>query len=407
MNHKINTNYLKLPDSYVFVEINDRIDRHLKHHPDADLIRMGIGDVSLPLPDACLQAMAKAVEELGHSETMHGYGPEVGHKFLRERIAKDYRSKGLPVDWSEVFISDGAGPDASNIVDIFDDSVMVAVTDPVYPAYIETNAMAGRCGESRDGRWTRLEYLPCNKENGFIPPLPSRHVDLLYLCYPNNPTGTVLKRADLQRFVDYALAEDAVILFDGAYEAYIREEDVPHSIYELEGADRCAIEFRSFSKSAGFTGVRCGYTVVPHALKAHLEDGSEVELNRLWARRQGTKFNGASYISQVGATASYLPEAQAQIRDHVDYYLENCRMIRTVFAERGMEVFGGISAPYIWIKTPESHPRSWDFFQYLLEEKGVVGTPGVGFGPEGEGYFRLSGFSTHELTERAMKRILG
>ena len=332
MNHKINTNYLKLPDSYVFVEINDRIDRHLRHHPDADLIRMGIGDVSLPLPDACLQAMAKAVEELGHSETMHGYGPEVGHKFLRERIAKDYRSKGLPVDWSEVFISDGAGPDASNIVDIFDDSVMVAVTDPVYPAYIETNAMAGRCGEYCDGRWTRLEYLPCNKENGFIPPLPSRHVDLLYLCYPNNPTGTVLKRADLQRFVDYALAEDAVILFDGAYEAY---------------------------------------------------------------------------ISQVGASASYMPEAQAQIRDHVDYYLENCRMIRTAFAERGMEVFGGISAPYIWIKTPESHPRSWDFFQYLLEEKGVVGTPGVGFGPEGEGYFRLSGFSTHELTERAMKRILG
>lgn len=407
MNHKINANYLKLPQSYVFVEINDRVDRYLRQHPDADIIRMGIGDVSLPLPDACTRAMKEAVEDLTRSETMHGYGPEVGHKFLRRRIAQYYTDLGLPTDWSEVFISDGAGPDAANIVDIFDDSVKVAVTDPVYPAYIETNAMAGRCGDFVDGRWTRLEYLPCNRENGFVPPLPSEHVDLIYLCYPNNPTGTVLKRADLQRFVDYALREDAVILFDGAYEAYIRDEDVPHSIYELEGAKRCAIEFRSFSKSAGFTGVRCGYTVVPHALVAHLQDGSEVELNQLWARRQGTKFNGASYISQVGAAASYEPEAQAEIREHVDYYLENCRMICEAFAERGLEVYGGESAPYIWIKTPESHPSSWDFFQYLLEEKGVVGTPGVGFGPEGEGYFRLSGFSTHELTEKAMKRILG
>lgn len=396
---KINKNFEKLPGSYLFAEINRRVTKYQEEHPDAKIIRMGIGDVTLPLPPASIEAMHKAVDEMAARETLRGYGPEQGYAFLRELIVKhDFAPYGVELDPSEIFISDGAKSDTANIVDLFSNDVKIAVTDPVYPVYVDSNALAGRAGEYLpEGRWSQLVYLPCNRENDFVPALPNEPVDLIYLCYPNNPTGTTLTRSQLKVFVDYARANKVLILFDAAYEAFIREPDVPRSIYEIEGAKECAIEFRSYSKTAGFTGVRCGYTIVPKSLP--------VDLNSMWSRRQTTKFNGASYISQAGVAAIYTPEGKAQVKSNIDYYLENAKIIREALTKAGVEHFGGVSSPYIWLKTPEAFPASWDYFNFLLTEKQIVGTPGVGFGLEGEGYFRLSAFSTREATIEAMGRL--
>lgn len=398
--NKINDNFNKLPGSYLFAEINRRIGSYQEAHPEAKIIRMGIGDVTRPLAPSVITAMHQAVDEMASGETLKGYGPEQGYAFLRELIAQhDYAAHGVEIAPDEIFVSDGAKSDTANIVDLFSQDVRIAVTDPVYPVYVDSNALAGRAGEYlSEGRWSRLTYLPCNKDNNFVPSLPAEPVDLIYLCYPNNPTGTTLTREELKRFVDYAREHDALILFDAAYEAFISEEDVPHSIYEIEGAKECAIEFRSYSKTAGFTGVRCGYTVVPKSLANGL--------NAMWSRRQTTKFNGASYISQRGAAAIYSTEGQKETRAIIDYYMQNAATIRQALTKIGVEHFGGVSSPYIWLKTPEAYPKSWDYFNYLLTEKGIVGTPGVGFGLEGEGYFRLSAFSTHEATQEAMKRLL-
>lgn len=398
---KINDNFNMLPSSYLFAEINRRIAAYQEQHSDAKIIRMGIGDVTRALPRVATRAMHEAVDELASAKTLKGYGPEQGYAFLREKIVEhDYAPIGVKLDPSEVFVSDGAKSDTANIVDLFSNEVKIAITDPVYPVYVDSNALAGRAGvyDAKSGRWSNLVYLPCNRENNFVPALPSEKVDLIYLCYPNNPTGTTLTREQLKVFVDYARANDALILFDAAYEAFIREDDVPRSIYEIEGALECAIEFRSYSKTAGFTGVRCGYTVVPKALPCGL--------NGHWGRRQTTKFNGASYISQRGAEAIYSPEGQLEVNANINYYLENARIIREALEKAGIEHYGGVSSPYIWLKTPDSHPSSWDYFSFLLERKQIVGTPGVGFGQEGEGYFRLSAFSTREATSEAMQRIV-
>lgn len=398
---KINDNFNKLPGSYLFAEINRRLGAYQEKHPDAKIIRMGIGDVTRALPRVCTRAMHEAVDDLANAQTLKGYGPEQGYAFLREKIVEhDYAPLGVQLDPSEVFVSDGAKSDTANIVDLFSDDVRIAITDPVYPVYVDSNALAGRAGtfDSVTGRWSKLTYLPCNRENNFVPDLPSEKVDLIYFCYPNNPTGTTLTREQLKVFVDYALQNDALILFDAAYEAFVREPDVPKSIYEIEGAKSCAIEFRSYSKTAGFTGVRAGYTVVPKQLPGGL--------NAMWSRRQTTKFNGASYISQRGAEAIYSPEGKLEVNANINYYLDNARVIREALEKAGIEHYGGVSSPYIWLKTPDSHPNSWDYFSYLLEQKQIVGTPGVGFGKEGEGYFRLSAFSTKEATKEAMERLV-
>ena len=403
---KINDNFCKLPESYLFSEVARRINAFKDANPEADVIRMGIGDVTLPLCSAAIEAMHRAVDDEACSETFHGYGPEQGYPFLREAIAEnDYRARGIEIAADEIFVSDGAKSDTGNIGDLLDADNVVALTDPVYPVYADTNVMAGRAGEMRaDGSWTHLVYLPVTAANNFEPALPDGHVDVIYLCYPNNPTGTALTRSQLQKWVDYARREGALIMFDSAYEAFIHTPDLPHSIYELPGAQEVAIEFRSFSKTAGFTGVRCGYTVVPKALKATDADGNKVSLNRLWNRRQCTKFNGASYISQRGAAAIYTPEGRRQATDAVEYYMENARVLREGLIEAGFEVFGGVDAPYVWIKTP-GEMTSWEFFDLLLEKANVAGTPGSGFGPAGEGYFRLTAFNTHENTVRAIGRI--
>ena len=400
---KINTHFQKLQDSYLFAEVSHRVQAYLREQPDAPLIRMGIGDVTLPLPKSVIDAMHRAVDDEAEAQTLRGYGPEQGHDFLRSAIEEhDYRARGIDISKDEVFISDGAKSDTANIVDLFSNDVRLAITDPVYPVYVDSNVLAGRTGELMDdGRWSGITYLDCNRENGFVPTLPSEHVDVIYLCLPNNPTGTTLTRDQLQQWVDYALAEDAIILYDGAYEAFVREEDVPRSIYELKGAKQCAIEFRSYSKTAGFTGVRCGYTVVPKDLQV-----GSASLNAMWRRRQTTKFNGASYISQRGASAIYTEEGKKEVRQNIDYYLHNAGVIRDAFLKVGYEVFGGINSPYVWVKTPDAYPLSWDFFEYLLREKQVIGTPGVGFGQQGEGYFRFSAFGSTEDTREAMERML-
>lgn len=400
---KINTHFQKLQDSYLFAEVSHRVQAYLREQPDAPLIRMGIGDVTLPLPKSVIDAMHRAVDDEAKAQTLRGYGPEQGHEFLRAAIEEhDYRARGIDISKDEVFISDGAKSDTANIVDLFSNDVRLAITDPVYPVYVDSNVLAGRTGELMDdGRWSGITYLDCNRENGFVPTLPSEHVDVIYLCLPNNPTGTTLTRDQLQQWVDYALAEDAIILYDGAYEAFVREEDVPRSIYELKGAKQCAIEFRSYSKTAGFTGVRCGYTVVPKDLQV-----GSASLNAMWRRRQTTKFNGASYISQRGAAAIYTEEGKKEVRQNIDYYLHNAGVIRDAFLKVGYEVFGGINSPYVWVKTPDAYPLSWDFFEYLLREKQVIGTPGVGFGQQGEGYFRFSAFGSTEDTREAMERML-
>lgn len=401
----VNANYLKLQGSYLFIEIARRVAAFQAAHPDARLIRLGIGDVTLPLPPAVIEAMHRATDEMASPDTFRGYGPERGYAFLAEKIIEhDYAARGVSLRVEEVFISDGAKSDAANIQELFSLESVVALTDPVYPVYVDSNVMAGRAGDWVGDRYSRLVYLPCTEENRFRPPLPDQKVDLLYLCYPNNPTGTVLTRDDLERWVRYAHEHEAILLFDAAYEAYIRDPDIPHSIYEVPGAKEVAIEFRSFSKTAGFTGTRCAYTVVPNEVHARGPDGSWVSLNALWDRRQSTKFNGVPYVIQVGAAAIYTPEGQKQVRERIDYYMENARIIREGLEGLGLKVYGGRNAPYIWVKTPEG-VGSWEFFDRLLNEANVVGTPGCGFGPSGEGYLRLTAFAHRDETEEAIERI--
>ena len=402
----INDNYLKLPGSYLFAEIGRRVAAYKEAHPEADIIRLGIGDVTQPLPPACLKAMHEAVDEMGSAETFRGYGPEQGYTFLTEAILKNnYEPYGLHFGTDEIFVSDGSKSDCGNIQEIFGLTDKVAITDPVYPVYLDTNVMAGRTGTLQaDGHFEGVTYLPCTAENNFAPELPKEHVDMIYLCCPNNPTGTTLSHAELKKWVDYAKKEDAVILFDAAYAAYITEDNVPRTIYEIEGAAEVAIEFRSFSKTAGFTGTRCGYTIIPKEVTGKAADGSRVDFNRLWNRRHTTKFNGTAYIVQRGAAAIYTEEGKAQVKETIAYYMENARLIREGLKAAGIDAYGGINAPYIWLKTPHDMP-SWDFFDKLLTEVNIVGTPGAGFGPCGEGYFRLTAFGERENTLRAVERI--
>jgi LL-diaminopimelate aminotransferase len=403
---QINDNFIKIPATYLFSEIAKRVNQHKEANPEANIIRMGIGDVSLPLPDAAVDALIEAAEEQRHAETFRGYGPEQGYAFLRDTIVlNDYNSKGLDIESDEIFVSDGAKSDTGNIGDIFSSNNRVAITDPSYPVYVDTNAMGGRAGEpSPMNVWSNLVYVPCNVQNNFVPQLPTEKVDLIYLCYPNNPTGTTLSKVQLKVWVDYAKQNNSIILFDAAYEAFITEDDVPHSIYEIEGAKEVAIEFRSFSKTAGFTGTRCGYTVVPKALMGFAENGEKVMLNKLWNRRQSTKFNGTSYVVQRAAEATYSAQGKKQVRKLVDFYMENASIIRTALIKADYSVYGGVNAPYVWAKAPDGM-TSWEYFDYLLKEKNIVTTPGAGFGLSGEGFVRFSAFSSRENTIEAMNRL--
>lgn len=401
---QINENYLKLPGSYLFSTIGRKVKEYSETHPDRELIRLGIGDVTLPLVPAVIEALHGAVDEMGRAESFRGYAPELGYEFLRQAIVEqDYKKRGADIGLDEIFISDGAKSDSGNIGEIFGPDNKVAVCDPVYPVYIDSNAMAGRAGNYVEslGRWDNVIYMPCTAQTGFLPELPEETPDMIYLCFPNNPTGSSITKDRLQEWVDYALRVGAVIIYDAAYEAYISEESMPHSIYECEGAKGCAIELRSFSKNAGFTGTRLGFTVVPKELKC-----GEVSLNTLWARRHGTKFNGAPYIIQRAGAAVYSEEGRKQTQAQVAYYMKNARVIYDGLKAAGYTVSGGVNAPYIWLKTPNSM-TSWDFFDYLLDRANVVGTPGSGFGPSGEGYFRLTAFGSYENTVKAMDRIRG
>ena len=398
----INENFGKLPGSYLFSTVARKVEAYQKTHPDAEIIRLGIGDVTQPLAPAVIRALHQAVEEMGSEDTFRGYAPDLGYTFLREAIAaNDFQSRGCGISADEIFVSDGAKSDSANIQELFGPHARVCVCDPVYPVYVDSNAMAGRCGDydSANGKWTRVIYLPCTAENGFVPELPKEQPELIYLCSPNNPTGMALKKEELQRFVDYANHTGAVILFDAAYEAYIRDEDVPHSIYECEGAKTCAIELRSFSKNAGFTGLRLGYTVVPKEL---IRDGAS--LHDMWARRHGTKFNGAPYIVQRAGEAVYTQEGRAQILEQIGYYRGNATVIREGLTDAGYTVYGGVNSPYLWLCTPDGM-TSWEFFDDLLERLNIVGTPGSGFGPCGEGYFRLTAFGSRENSVKAMERV--
>lgn len=398
---KINENYLKLKSSYLFSTIAKKVREYEQKNPDAQIIRLGIGDVTKPLAPEVIKAMHGAVDEMADEATFQGYPPEYGQKFLLESInAFDFKRLGVEIENDEIFVSDGAKSDTGNIGDIFSVDNVVALCDPIYPVYVDTNVMAGRSGEALDGgKFSRFVYLPCLEENGFLPSLPKEKVDLIYLCFPNNPTGMAITKDELQKWVDYANENDAVILYDAAYESFITEENVPHSIYECENAKTCAIEFRSFSKTAGFTGVRCGYTVVPKAL---VRDG--VSLNSLWSRRQATKFNGVSYITQKAAAATYSPEGRKQVEETIKFYLNNAKVIKEGLIAAGFTAYGGVNSPYVWLKTPDGM-TSWEFFDFLLEEVQVVGTPGSGFGPAGEGFFRLTAFGSAENTKKAIERI--
>ena len=401
----VNEHFLKLQSSYLFSDIAKKVNSFKVTHPKSKIIRMGIGDVTQPLAPAVIEAMHKAVDEMAHKETFHGYGPEQGYPFLIDAIIKnDYESLGIFIEPGEVFISDGAKSDCGNIGDMLRHDNSIGVTDPVYPVYIDSNVMAGRTGICMDGKWTDVVYIPCTAENQFVPQLPSRRVDIIYLCYPNNPTGTTLTTDQLKKWVNYALDNDAIIMYDSAYEAYIKDANIPHSIYEIKGAKKVAIEFRSFSKTAGFTGVRCGYTVVPKELKAYTLSGDPVSLNKLWLRRQSTKFNGTSYITQRGAEAVYSPEGKAQIRATIDYYMKNASIMKEGLEQCGLKVYGGTNAPYLWVKAPDGL-TSWKFFEKLLYEVYIVSTPGVGFGPSGEGYLRLTAFGDRDETIEAIGRI--
>lgn len=400
--YKINDNYLKLPGSYLFSTIGKKVNTYVEANPDRKVIRLGIGDVTLPLAPAVVQALHDAVDEMADAATFKGYAPDLGYEFLRSAIVKnDYEARGVDLAIDEVFISDGAKSDSGNIGDIFAENNRIAVCDPVYPVYVDTNAMAGRTGEYDQSRecWSNVIYMPCTAENDFVPQIPSETPDLIYICCPNNPTGTAMNKEQLQAWVDFALTKKAVILYDAAYEAYISEPDVPHTIYECDGAKKCAIEMRSFSKNAGFTGTRLGFTVIPKELTC---DG--VSLNSLWARRHGTKFNGAPYIVQRAGEAVYSEEGKKQTGEQIAYYMNNAKIIREGLTNAGYTVFGGVNAPYIWLKTPDGM-TSWQFFDYLLEELNIVGTPGSGFGPSGEGYFRLTAFGSLDSTKEAMERL--
>ncbi len=403
----INDNFTKLPSAYLFSEVARRVRAYSEANPGEEILRLGIGDVTRPLCPAVVEALHRGVDDEARTETFHGYGPEQGHEFLTALIAEhDYRRRGIAMSQDEIFVSDGAKSDTGNIGDILSAGNRVAVTDPVYPVYVDTNVMAGRAGHLLpSGRWSDIEYLPAVAENGFVPDLPAGHPDVIYLCYPNNPTGTTLTRDELKIWVDYCRREGALLLFDAAYEAYVTRPEVPRSIYEIEGAREVAIEFRSYSKTAGFTGIRLGYTIVPHELKGLAADGTRVALNGLWRRRQTTKFNGASYLSQRGAAAFYTPEGAAQMRETIDYYLGNARVILDGLRGAGYECHGGVDSPYIWVRTPGGM-GSWEFFDRLLHGCHVVGTPGCGFGPSGEGYLRLTAFNTRENTVRAVERII-
>ncbi|QAT49712.1 LL-diaminopimelate aminotransferase [Caproiciproducens sp. NJN-50] len=399
---KINENFVKLPASYLFVDIAKKVEAFSQQHPEKEVLRLGIGDVTRPLPKAIVDAMKNAAQEMGDTSTFRGYGPEAGYLFLRDAISQnDYQSRGAEIGSDEIFVSDGAKCDTGNIGDIFDRENTVAVCDPVYPVYVDTNVMAGRAGDySPIAGWSKIVYMPCRKENGFLPELPEQPADMIYLCFPNNPTGMGIHKAELKKWVDYALEHHSVILYDAAYEAFITDPEMPHSIYEIDGAKRCAIEFRSFSKTAGFTGVRCAFTVIPKEL---LVNG--VSLNALWARRQSTKMNGVSYVVQRGAEAVYSEEGHRGIRENIAYYQSNAKIILDGLAQAGFEVYGGTNSPYIWLKTPKGF-SSWEFFDLLLSRTGVVGTPGSGFGQAGEGYFRLTSFNTTENTQKAVQRIV-
>jgi LL-diaminopimelate aminotransferase len=402
----INDNYLKLKAGYLFPEIARRVNEFAKQNPQASIIRLGIGDVTEPLPEACRTAMIQAVEDMGDRTKFKGYGPEQGYEWLRAAITQhDFQARGCDVDASEIFVSDGSKCDCGNILDIFGDNNTIAVTDPVYPVYVDTNVMAGHTGDANDkGEYEGLVYLPITADNDFTAKIPTQKVDLVYLCFPNNPTGAVATREHLSAWVNYAKAHGSIIFFDAAYEAYITDPALPHSIYEIDGARDCAIEFRSFSKNAGFTGTRCALTVVPKTLMAKAADGSAVELWKLWNRRQATKFNGVSYIVQRGAEAVYSAEGQAQIKALIRFYLENAQMIREQLTTAGLKVYGGVNAPYVWVQTPNGL-SSWDFFDKLLHTCNVVGTPGSGFGAAGEGYFRISAFNSRANVVEAMRRI--
>ena len=403
----INENFLKLQENYLFSTVAKRVNKYMKENPDKEIIKLGIGDVTRPIIPECIEAMNKAIQEMGTYEKFRGYGPEQGYEFLREAIIKnDYHDRGINLELDEVFVSDGAKCDCGNIVDIFARDNKVAITDPVYPVYLDTNVMAGRVGEfdEKRGIYTDITYLKMNEENNFIPELPKEKIDLIYLCFPNNPTGTVLTKEQLKKWVQYAKENQSIILFDAAYEAFIREDNIPHSIYEIEGAKEVAIEFKSYSKTAGFTGLRCGYLVIPKELKGITKQRDEVSLNKLWNRRVCTKFNGVSYVTQRAAEAIYTEKGKKQIKENIDYYLENARIIKKGLEKAGFTVYGGVNSPYIWLKVP-NHESSWGFFDKLLEKVNIVGTPGSGFGPSGEGYFRLTAFGTREKTMEAIERI--
>ena len=400
--YKINENYLKLPGSYLFSNIGKKVAAYKEANPDKDVISLGIGDVTQPLCPAVIDAMHKAVDEMANAETFHGYAPDLGYEFLRSAIRdNDYKARGVDIALDEIFVSDGAKSDSGNIGDIFSVDNKIAVCDPVYPVYVDTNAMAGRTGDyiAEQERWSNVIYMPCTKATNFAPELPKETPDIIYLCFPNNPTGSTITKSQLQEWVDYANKIGAVIIYDAAYEAYISEDDVAHSIYECEGARTCAIELRSFSKNAGFTGTRLGFTVVPKDLKV-----GDVTLHSLWARRHGTKYNGAPYIIQRAGEACYSAEGKAQLKEQVAFYMNNAKIIKEGLKDAGYTVFGGVNAPYIWLQTPDKMP-SWDFFDFLLKNANVVGTPGSGFGPSGEGYFRLTAFGSHENTLKAIERI--
>lgn len=402
----VNEHFLKLPGNYLFADIAKRVNAFKVSHPKIKVISLGIGDVTRPLAPVVIEAMHKAVEEMANKATFHGYGPERGYDFLREAIQKnDFLPRGIHIDLNEIFINDGAKSDTGNIQEILRWDNNIGVTDPIYPVYVDSNAMIGRAGVFENGKWTDVTYFPCTAENNFVPQIPDRRVDMIYLCYPNNPTGTVLPKEELRKWVNFALRNDSILFYDAAYEAYITDPEIPHSIYEIKGARKCAIEFHSYSKTAGFTGVRCGYTIIPKELTAVTVDGKQrVNLNQLWDRRQSTKFNGTSYISQRAAEAIYTPEGKKQIQETIDYYMENAKIMRETLSKLSYKVYGGVNAPYLWVKTPDGMD-SWKFFEQLLYGCGIVCTPGVGFGPSGEGYFRLTSFGNREDVREAMRRI--
>ena len=402
----VNDHFLKLPNNYLFADIAKKVNAFKAQHPKTDIISLGIGDVTQPLCPAVIEALHRAADEMATAAGFRGYGPEQGYDFLRDAILKnDFLARGIHLDRDEIFVNDGAKSDTGNFQELIRWDNSIAVTDPIYPVYIDSNVMIGRAGvKGDDGRWSNVIYLPCTAQNGFVPELPRQRVDVIYLCYPNNPTGTALTRDQLKLWVNYAIRNDALIFYDAAYEAYIRHDDVPHSIYEIKGARRVAVEFHSYSKTAGFTGVRCGYTVVPKEISVATLTGERIALNPLWNRRQCTKFNGTSYLSQRAAEAIYTPEGRQQVQRTIDYYMQNATHMKEVLTAIGLHVYGGDDAPYLWVQTPGGM-TSWRFFEQLLYNAHVVCTPGVGFGPAGEGYVRLTAFGSHERTEEALERL--